>query len=319
MRSTREITEAGLFAALTTVMIVGAFYIPLLGSVMALLLPVPIIVLAVKNKPLYVIVSAFVAIVISGLIISFLNSLTMGIMALLVGLPIGFAMKHKQKNLVAILYGSIGAALGFLIVFKIMEVTTGITLLQTIEESFGMSMDMQSGLTSAIEGLGVDTTASLAEAQLLLEEMLYVIKLIMPAMMLVFSMFYASINLIFSHHILKRLRIDHLPVGAFDQFSFPKHMAYGSVGMIALAYLLGKMGTFDIDLLSANFAYLFITIFSVQGMAVIYHFMKRRSGKAAGVIVIVLLAVFGLLNYIAFLGFFDVMMDLRKLRNRESE
>lgn len=319
MRSTREITEAGLFAALTSVMIVSAFYIPLLGSVMGLFLPIPIIVLTVKNKPVYVVVSALVAIFISGLIISFINSITLGAVALMVGLPIGFAIKQKQRNLLALLFGTIGAAIGFLIVFKILEVTTGVTLIQTIEESFTMSMDVQTGLTSAIEGMGVDTTGSLEEAQLLLNEMLYIMKLIMPAMILVFSMFYSAVNLAFSHQVLKRLRIDHIPMGPFEQFSYPKHMAYGSVGMIVLAYLVGSIGVVDVDLLSANFAYLFITVFSVQGMAVIYYFMKKRSGKASGIIVIVLLAIIGLLNYIAFLGFFDVMMDLRKLVKRESK
>jgi uncharacterized protein YybS (DUF2232 family) len=165
--------------------------------------------------------------------------------------------------------------------------------------------------------MGVDTTGSLEEAQVLLNEMLYIMKLIMPAMILVFSMFYSAVNLVFSHQVLKRLRIDHIPVGSFEHFSYPKHMAYGSVGMIVLAYLVGSLGAVDLDLISANFAYLFITVFSVQGMAVIYYYLKKRSGKASGIVVIVLLAIIGLLNYIAFLGFFDVMMDLRKLGNRE--
>jgi uncharacterized protein YybS (DUF2232 family) len=178
-------------------------------------------------------------------------------------------------------------------------------------------MDIQDGLTSAVEGLGVNTADSLEEAQKLLDEMLRLMKLILPAMMLMFSMFYTGANLILSHQVLKRLRIEHLPIGPFERFKYPKHVAYGSVGMIFLSYFIGLSGLVDSELLSANFAYIFMTVFSINGMAVIYYYLKRRMGKTPAVLMIVLLLVIGLMNYVAFLGFFDVVMDLRKLEKSE--
>lgn len=317
MNNTKQITEAGLFAAIIAVMIIGSFYIPVIGSVMGLFLPVPVVILTVKNRPILVVASTVVAIILSGFVVSILSSMTMGLTALLVGLPLGYAIKKKMSNMIALLIGTIGAAISFLVVFEILEITTGITLLQTIEESFTMSMDIQDGLTSAVERLGVNTTGSLEEAQKLLDEMLRLMKLILPAMMLMFSMFYTAANLVLSHQVLKRLRLEHIPIGPFENFKYPKHVAYGSVGMIFLSYFIGLSGLVDSELLSANFAYIFMTVFSINGMAVIFYYLKRRMGKVPAVLMIVLLLIIGLMNYIAFLGFFDVVMDLRKLEKTD--
>ncbi len=318
MNKTREITEAGLFAALIAVLIIASFYIPIIGSIMGMFLPLPIIVLTMKNKPLYVIASGVVAIILAGMVVSIISSIALGGMALLVGFPMGMAMKYKKKNLVTLLIGSLSAAAGFFLVFSMIEITTGITLMQTIEESFKMSMDIQSGLTSAVQGLGVDSKTSLVEAQKLMDNLLYLMKLIMPALILVMAMFYSAANLMISHQVLKRLNIDHVPLGTFDTFRYPKHLAYGSIGMMVLAYLLGSFNIVDMQLITANFAYLFTAIFSIQGMSLIYYWMKKRTGKASGFILIVLLAFFGMIQYIAFLGFFDVLMDIRKFEKKQS-
>ena len=62
LNKTKEITEAGLFAALLVVIITGVFYIPLLGGIMMLFVPVPIVILTMRVKPLYVTASTAVAI-----------------------------------------------------------------------------------------------------------------------------------------------------------------------------------------------------------------------------------------------------------------
>lgn len=312
LNKTRQITEAGLFAALLTVLIIGTFYIPVIGNILALFLPAPVIILTMKNKPLYVIMAAAAAIIISGIAITFISSMALGGIALVVGLPMGLAMKKKSSNLVTLLIGSIGAAISFFVVFSVLEWLTGITMIGMIEDSFKISMELQTSINSAADGLGVNTTGSLDDVQAMFDQMLYVMKLIMPALVLILSFFYSAANQIFSIQMMKRMNIDHVALGNFDEFKYPKHLAYGGLGMMVLAYLLSYLGYVDSQLIIANFTYLFMMIFSVQGISLIYYYMKKRSGKALGVIVIVVLLLFGFLQYIAYLGFFDVMVDLRK-------
>lgn len=86
------------------------------------------------------------------------------------------------------------------------------------------------------------------------------------------------------------------------------------MGMLVLSYVVGALGVVDLELITTNFAFLFTNIFVVQGFAVLYFFMKRRVGKGTSIVIIVLLSLFGLMQYISFLGFFDVLMELRKPR-----
>ncbi len=313
LNKTRQIIEAGIFAALLSVLIIGTFYIPVLGSVAALFLPVPIIILTMKNKPLYVFLAAITAISISGLAITFISSLALGGVALLVGLPMGISMKKKNNNLVTLLTGSIGAAVGFITVFLVIQWLTGFTMIDIVEDSFKMSLDIQSSINSAADGLGVNSSVSMEEIQKMFDQTLYMMKLIMPAIILIMSFFYSAVNQAFSVQVMKRMNIDHVALGHFDEFKYPKHLAYGSMGMMVLAYLIGYLGYADSELLTANFTYLFLMVFSIQGMSLIYYYMKKRSGKGLGITVIVILLLFGFMQYISFLGFFDVMIDLRKI------
>lgn len=319
LNKTREITEAGLFAALFAVMIIGSFYIPIIGSLLNLFLPIPMIVLTMKNRPLYVLASGITGMLLSSVVVSLLSGLTLGGMGLIVGLPMGLVMKRKKPNLSTLLVGTVAAAIGFTLTFGVVEYVSGITLIQTVESSFQTSSEIQAGLNSAFEGLGVDTTEATAQSEQLVKEMIDLLRLVMPALMLMFSMFYAAANLAFSHQVLKRLHIEHVPVKPFDQFRYPKHLAYGSMGMMVVAFLLGRMGIVDEHLITANFTYLFTTVFSIQGMALVYYFLKGRSGKGPAIIVIALLVFVGFMNYLSFLGFFDVIMDIRKLREQKNE
>lgn len=313
MNKTRQITEAGLFAALIAIMIVGAYYLPIIGGVLAFLLPVPVIVLTMKNKPLYVFVAGVIASLISGAIISIINGLTLGGLALIIGLPMGLAIKNKKSNLMTLFVGTVSAAIGLFIIFTLLEFVFGVSFISVIEDSFRVSMDLQSSLGAAASDLGVDTTASLDELQKAMDQLLYITQLVMPALMIAMAMLYSAINLLVSHQVLKRMKIDHLPLGTFDTFRYPKHLAYGSMGMLFLAYIISYLGYVDSELLMSNLMYLFITVFSVQGYALLYAFFKKRTGKSMSIILLVLLTLFGFTQFIAFLGFFDVMMDLRRL------
>lgn len=318
MNKTREITEAGLFAAVIAVMIIAAYYIPLLGSIMGMFLPIPIIVLSQKSKPIFVIAASVIGIALSGIFVSIISSLALGVPGLLIGVPMGWTIKHQKSNLMTWLVGTVFATLGFTLLFASAEALTGITIMENLKQSFAMSMDFQTDLSAAVGDLGVDTQTSLEETKKLFDDMLYAMQLLMPAILIVISMFSSAANLVFSHQVLKRMRIDHMPLGTFDTFRYPKHVAYGGMGMILLAYFVGLAGLVDSQLITANFSYLFTMIFCIQGLSLIYYFVKKNSGKSLGVVIVIILMLLGLQQFIAFLGFFDVLMDVRKFDKKRS-
>lgn len=313
MNRTREITEAGLFAAILVLFIVGSFYIPILGNVMVFFLPLPIVILTMKNKIVNALIAAVIAGLISSTLVTVVYGLSMAAVAIGVGLPLGWMMKKKQPALNVVLIGGLGALVAFFLFFLLLDLTTGVSITEEIERSFTMSMDFQESFGQTMENLGAENVSETFEqSKATLEEMLYLMGLILPSLLIVFSMFYTLINMLMAHQILKRLRIDHRPLGSFANFTYPKHLAYGSAGMIVLAYLVGSTGWVDPVLLTANFSYLFFMIFAVQGSALIYFFMNKYFNKGLSRLMLAIILFIGGFQYIAFIGFFDVIFNIRK-------
>lgn len=314
MNRTNKITEAGLFSAILVIFIVGAFYIPILGGLMTLFLPLSTLVLTTRNKVSYVIVSALVAGLISSALVTLVYGVGMALIALAVGLPIGLMVKRGQRPLHAVFAGGIGAVIAFFLLFFLLEWTTGISLMEEIEHSFTMSMDFQDTMRETLTGFGMDgAEETFEESQQILEDMLYLMGLILPSILIIFSMFYALVNLAMAQQIFKRIKINYHPMGRFSEFSYPRHLAYGSAGMVALAYFIGNMGWIDAELLVSNFMYLFLMIFGFQGFAVLYFYLLKFFGKIPSRILLTAFFLMGGFQYVALFGFMDVLFNFRKI------
>lgn len=314
MNRTKEITEAGLFSAILVVFIVGSFYIPFIGGVLTLFLPLSIIVLATHNRISNVIVASIVAGLISSAIVSIVYGLSMAAIALFVGLPIGEMIKRSKKPLQTVLIGGVGAIIVFFLFFFALEWTTGISLIDEIERTFQMSMDLQGTMGSALEDIGVENVSeAFAESQQTLDDMLYLMRLILPSVLIIFSMFYSMVNIAMAHQVLKRMNISYEPFGSFAEFTYPRHFAYGSAGMVVLAYVIGRFGWVDATLLTSNFMYLFLMLFGFQGLAVLYFYLLKFFGKVSARVMLVAFFLLGGFQYVALFGFMDVLFNFRKL------
>lgn len=313
MNKTKEITEAGLFAALLVVVITGVYYIPLLGGILLMFAPVTIVILTMRVKPLYVATSTAVGILLAGMLITIPSSVAIGAFAFCIGMPIGLGLKQRYNGLTIFFMGTVGAAIGFFISLELVELVTGISFIGLLEESFPVSMDIQAQMSAMFEDLGVKNSYSAEEFKKVLDEGLFALKLLFPSLIIMSSMIYSIINLLMSVQILKRLKIEHNPLGKFESFRYPKHVAYGSMGMMLLIFVMGTLKFVDSQLITANFLYIFQMVFAVEGASLIYYFIKNRSGKGMAIVVIVLVFLMGMAQLVAYLGFFDVMMDLRKI------
>lgn len=325
MKNTRQITEAGLFAAILVIFIVGSFYIPVVGTVLFFLAPLPIIILSIRNTIVNVIVSGIVGALLSSLLVSFTVGLSLGMLALCIGLPMGLAIKRFESPLKAMAIGTLGAFVALILTLGLMNFIMGISVDQTIEEMFSMSKDIQTEIDKTIESYSTTLSpeqqtqikTALGDSTKTMDNLMEMVKLLMPASLLLMSASFAASNYWVSILFLKRLKIAHRPLGAFKTFSYPKHVAYGSAGMLMGAYILGAMGVVDMTTAMLNFIYLFIMIFYVQGLAVGYFFLRRSISKGVSVTILVALSLLGLINYIALIGFMDVMLDVRRLQPKK--
>lgn len=314
MNKTREITEAGIFAAILAVFMIGAFYIPILGGVMVILLPLPVLILTLRNRLLYVVVATFVSGLIASMFVTLISGMGFSVLALLVGIPLGLGIKNRWEGLVTILIGGLGALIAFLIVYQLIEAVTGLSLYATIEQSLIRSMEMQSGMLSGIETVGNQNVEDiLMQSEALIEELLFLLGLLFPSIMLMSGVFYSMINFIFAPRVLKRLNMPYPVLKPFSAFTYPKHFAYGASAMLLLAWFVGYLGLTDPTLVQANFTYLFFIVFFIQALALIYGVLRLRFVKPISVVFTILLVFVIPMQLLSLVGFFDVLFNLRKL------
>lgn len=322
MKSTRQITEAGLFAGILMTFIVGSFYIPLLGTVLYLLAPLPVIILTIRNTVLNVLVSSVVAILLSSMLVSFLVGISTGALALCIGLTIGLSIKKFESTLKAIALGSLGALIALAISLGMSYGINEISMDQIIDDMFSLSSEFQTEIDTRAEVYAATLPieqqekikAAMSESSSNMEMLLDVFKILFPASILLMSAMFSSVNYIAAIQVLKRLKIAHRPLGSFKTFTYPKHLAYGSASMLLGAYVLGRLGIVDMAVVMLNFMYLFLMVFLIQGLSVGYFFLSMRMSKGLSIALLTGLSLFGFLNILSLVGFMDVMMDIRKLQ-----
>ena len=319
LNKTKQLTEAGIFSVIIAIGMILMFYLPIGQTLLAMMIPLPVIIASVRNESKYTVLSVVVASFVAGFLVTFMASFTLGVFIFSVGYPLGLAIKRRASNLRTVLIGTLGVIIGLLLMMSVTELLTGISLQEALDEMFQLSREMQSELLGVTGNLGDASDESVETINKTFDLLEKMLKMLMPAIIIVFSMILASINLVLSKQILKKMRIDHVPLGAFEDFRYPRHLAYGSAAMLILSYVIGMTGFMDVEMLLSNLVYLFTMMFAVQGAAVLYALIKKRLGKFVSIVFIVLFAVFGMLQYIALFGFFDVLIDIRKLSSKKSE
>lgn len=313
MNRTREITEASLFSAILAIFIIGGFFIPVLGNVFILLLPLPMLILALKQKTANVIISAVAAGIVSGMFVTMLYGVMLALLSVFVGLPIGYGIKKKMRPLLTIGLAGVGALIATLLLFQIAQWMTGLSFVDELELMFDAAKGAQQGFNTMASNLGVDASQEeLDRAFKLLDDMKHMMLMIIPSMLLMFGMMYAAVNYVVGHKVAKRLKLHELSIGVFSEFTYPKHMAYGAAGMILMATIVGSLGWIDPDLVTSNFMYIFVVVFSIQGFALASFYLKPRIGRGGSVALVLVLTLFLGMQYFAVMGYLDVLIQFRK-------
>ncbi len=315
LNRTKELVEASLLAAIMVVMIVAGHFVPLIGIFAVLFIPLPIIILAFKNKLSYTIIAGIIATLISSAIVTPIVGLLSGAIALLTGVPMGLLMKRKEGALKTVVLSGLGALLASLFILVVgTRVIFGSNMTDYVNQMFTLPATFEQDMMAVGQLMNnPDQMAeSIQKTMQLMDQMKYLMNLLFPALLIVSGMMISGVNYAFSRLVFKKLRLPLNPVGSFKDFTYPRHVGYGSFIMLILAYIVGYLGVVDMQLITSNFLYLFLVVFAIQGLAALYYYLLKVVPKGGAIAIIVVLLLIGFLQYISLLGIFDLMIGLRK-------
>lgn len=299
----KAMLEAAMIATLTTIFVVGTFYIPLL-SMLLVLIPVPFLVLAARRATRYAFFSLLIATLLIGVLTGVLYSLFIFVIFGPLTVVMGASLRREKQPHEAIFSGAVASAAATFLLIYLIAVVSGIQLTVELGRIFESVLQQQ---INSLQQLSIDPVA--------VEEMINYMLLIFPALIMVQALFGAFLNYYLTIAVLRRSEGYKKELPEFSRFRLPGHVVMGSFLVLVLSWLTGYMEGINTEGMVANVVLLIMMVFFMQGLSLISYWIKGtrvpKWVRIAALIVLVLLSP--IITVIAMLGIIDSLADFRKL------
>ena len=311
-KKTRGMIEASLMTALTCVFAIVGTYIPLLAFVL-LFIPIPFIVLGKRHGIHFVVLSIISSAIIIGSLTEPIYSIFVVALPGITAIVMGYLMNKDYAPSKVLLGGAMAALISSLLSISLTALISGVGTLSHITEMFKEVSNVQLGI---YKNLGMEAE-QLEQMRTSLEATMQVAGMIIPAAIIMSSVFLAYINYILTIQVLRRIGYKVEPLRPLKEFRLPKSFLMGTFIIIGLTILMRYVQIIDYNTLVANVFLIFQIIYLIQGLAVANHFMEAFGiGKALKIVFIVLI-IFNQMGLfiLAMIGFMDAFINFRRLKN----
>lgn len=309
--STKSIVEGAFLSAITALLFLASFYIPLLGTLISFLCPLPIIILCLRHN----VKVALLALFISFFLVTLVTGPFQGLIAVLgfgiLGITLGIVIKKKLSILEILLIGSfssfIAKMLLMLIGLWLIGVNPLLLGLEQIDQGISQSLNFYQNMGINPEQLETYKNSLLQSLEL--------IKIAFPAMLILGSVFDTIINYWVTEKILKRLGYSIEPFTPFHQWRVGHSFFWSYLLGIFLLIINTKYNLPVLQRIGVNIQLLFSIIFLITGLAMIAHLFQYYKIKpfffwvTCGIVFIQPL----LSLLVTWIGILDVWIDFRRL------
>ena len=300
--------------AITALISMAALHLSVLGPLAGLFIPLPILFYRFKlGRSLGLLILTAVTLIVTFIVgrnsigtVAFLFEL--GLVGLI--LPEVFEMNMSVEKTVGITTGAVlatGAVM--LALYSLLSTTSPWALVSDyLEKSAKLALAMYREMDASEEKIGV-----LARS---LDGIVYLVLRIMPAIVIVTTLFVVWSNLLLSRFLLRSKQLFCPDFGRLNQWKAPEPLIWVAIASGGLL-LFGHPG---IKMLGINGLIVIMTIYFFQGIAIVsFYFEKKQFPKILRAFLYGLIAVQQLLLLMVItVGFFDMWIDFRRTRKVES-
>lgn len=310
----KPMVEGGILSAIAVLFAFISAYFPVLGVLVNLIWPVPIILLGVRHGYKW----SILAIAASGVIIAaIISPLTaVGIVAGmgLIGIALGYAMGRGFSPVKILGLGTVASLLSKMLVVAISAAALGInpftTQIDIMTKGFEQGIEMYRSL-----GVSEDNLKNMAEQ---MNTITGLIKVIIPAGFLMASVLDTYLNFMVARLVLRKLGQHTQGFPLFKYWTLPKYILYIFFAALLLT-MIGRVPEYEmVGTVGTNL--LIITSFAllIQGLALFSYFADKYSlSRLLRWLILFLIITNGFVSQIViYAGAFDFIFDYRKLKAR---
>jgi len=314
-RKTSAMVESAICAAIAIVFNLLFAYVPFMGIVLNLIMPLPLVVCGMRNGLRWSIMSGVVSTVLVAMLVNPIHALFyIGVYGVM-GIVLGECMHRHLPAKKLLAYASIGALISIGINLLLALYVMGI---HPVDMMFKSLDDAIPQIASSFNTGGMTPEQSAAfTAQM--TEMVSMIKIILPGAMVLMAPILVMINYWAARRILARTGETFPEFPPTEEWSFPP--------AVALAYVVSLFGiqyfqsdrTHIVFTLAANIWAICSMLLMIQGLVFIYWYLKTH-GKPTGWMKVIIpvsmfISLFGLI--VTYIGGYDILFDARKLRAKK--
>lgn len=310
--STRALVFGSLMAGLTVVLSALA-HIPIISAVLFFTLGLPTALVLIRYNWRPALLSAAVGTLVTGMLMGPLAGITQAALAALPGLVLGQAIKIRAGAAQAVLMVMAVLALSLLVVFFLLPLMMGMNVMELMLQSVEQALEETSRRAPP------ETRESL---ELLAENLRQVTNLLLPALVVITGAMLAGGKYLAARLLLPRLGHHVEPVPPFAAWRFPLWCSWtllGALGLVAITSMdrVPELPTI-FQTMVINVYMILMALMTVQGLSVVYWFLRIRQdlnkGVAAGLTVLAyMLLGRGNFPILLFLGVWDAFMNFRRL------
>lgn len=304
VRKTSQLTEGALLLAIYNVLLLISLNIPIIGTIIVFLLPIPMIIYSSKYHWKRTIIFLLVAFILSFLLSSFAglyHTLLFGVN----GTVIGLLMQKRKTGIQLLIGGTIANLLSIVLLFVITAAFLNINIFTTMEETAEDSIKL-------IENsfLLLDQEAK-EQAITQLRQSIKLFSYLLPSTFVIGAIFLAFITQVVARPIVKRLKLSMEPLPKFRNIRLPRSIIWYYLLILIAMYFNLQEGSFAYSAV-INCFYILHLLMLIQGLSFIYFYCFQKGISKAIPIVITFLSPL-LLYIIVFLGIIDLGFNLRNI------
>ena len=304
MNKGRNLAEGGLLLALYTILLFITLYVPLIGTILMFVLPVPFILIALKQNLkwsfLFLAASTFMNIILGSI-----PAIPVTVMFGLIGITIGYYIQCNKSQLqmyiisvLIFIFGILAIFIGSMVLFDFNYIEETINM---VESSLEQSEQM---LTALGQEEGVTETIS---------QNLELIQTILPSFLVICSIIMVGIIFLVCKPIINRFSDKKLIIGKVRDMQLPKSLLwYYLFIMISSLFFSEEDGQLIYTFL-VNGIYLLQFLILLQGFSFIFYFSNIKGWpKGIPITVVVLSVLLPFAPFVRILGIMDLGFPLRK-------
>jgi len=303
----RYLTEAALLTAIGIMITIGGTLIPFLNFLL-IVIPVPYIIIGVKNDLKY----SAMGLVVTAIIVSMFISPIQGIFFIAIAgapsLALSYGIVKKYNFSKTLLVGFVGNAISVFVMYAVLPMILGNNIMDTVDQYFA-TLGTTTNYLSEI-GLGDPE-----KTQTIIEQMMFAIKILFPSIIIGVAITQTYIYLIISRLVLSRIGYGVVEAKTFSYFRLPNSFVGGTLIIILMTFLMKYFNLMDVSVLTSNLLYLGMMLMIIQGIAVLSFLLEKKGiGNTLRRVIIGIAFYMGFLHTILIMvGMIDLMIDLRKL------